>query len=51
MSNDGADKTKAETYEAMGVINRSFEQITTALYGLKSKALFPKITLTAKKSQ
>jgi len=39
MSNDGADKTKAETYEAMGVINRSFEQITTALYGLKSKGV------------
>jgi hypothetical protein len=36
---DGADQTKAEVYEAMAVINRAFEQITTALYKLESKGV------------
>jgi hypothetical protein len=37
--NDGADETKAEIYEAMAVINRAFEQITTALCKLESKGV------------
>jgi len=36
---DGADETKAETYEAMAIINRSFAQITAALYKLESKGV------------
>ena len=36
---DGADETKAEIYEAMAVINRSFAQITTALYKLETKGV------------
>ncbi|MGC2695490.1 MAG: hypothetical protein WA738_06835 [Candidatus Angelobacter sp.] len=37
--NDGADETKAEIYETMAVINRSFAQITTALYKLEAKGV------------
>jgi GMP synthase PP-ATPase subunit len=37
--NDGADETKAEIYEAMAVINRSFAQITTALYKLEAQGV------------
>jgi hypothetical protein len=36
---DEANETKAEIYEAMAVINRSFEQIMTALYRLESKGV------------
>jgi hypothetical protein len=36
---DGADEAKAEIYETMAVINRAFEQITTALYALESKGV------------
>jgi len=36
---DGMNQTKAEVYEAMAVINRSFEQILTALYKLESKGV------------
>jgi len=37
--NDGADEVKAEIYEAMGVINRSFAQITSALYKLEAEGV------------
>ena len=37
--NDGADEIKAETYEALAEINRSFAQITAALYKLESKGV------------
>jgi hypothetical protein len=36
---DTTNETKAETYEAMAVINRSFEQIMSALYRLESKGV------------
>ena len=36
---DTTNQTKAETYEAMAVINRSFEQIMSALYKLESKGV------------
>ncbi len=36
---DGADEIKAEIYEAIAVMNRSFEQIMTALYKLESKGV------------
>jgi len=36
---DGANETKAEIYEAMAVINRSVEQIMTALYRLESQGV------------
>lgn len=36
---DTTNETKAETYEAMAVINRSFEQIMNALYRLESKGV------------
>src|SRR5215469_17518569 len=36
---DDADQTKAEIYEALAVINRSFEQIMTALYKLEAKGV------------
>ena len=38
-TNDGAEETKAEVYEAMAVINRSFAQITTALYKLEAQGV------------
>ncbi len=38
-TSDGMDQMKAEVYEAMAVINRSFEQILTALYKLESKGV------------
>lgn len=38
-ANDGADEIKAEIYEAMAVINRSFAQITAALYKLESQGV------------
>src|SRR6476660_9265331 len=34
-----ADETKAEIYELMAVINRSFVQITGALYKLEAKGV------------
>jgi|SRR5215471_4305755 len=37
--NDGADERKAQIYEAWAVVNRSFEQIMTALYKLESKGV------------
>jgi hypothetical protein len=37
--NDGADQTKADIFEKWAIINRSFEQITTALYALESKGV------------
>jgi hypothetical protein len=36
---DTTNETKAETYEAIAVINRSFEQIMSALYRLESKGV------------
>jgi hypothetical protein len=36
---DTTNETKAETYEAMAVINRSFEQIMSALYRLEPKGV------------
>jgi len=36
-TNDGADETKAEIYEALAAINRAFAQITATLYRLESK--------------
>jgi hypothetical protein len=38
-TNNGADETKAEIYEALAVINRSFVQITGALYKLEAKGV------------
>jgi hypothetical protein len=37
--NDKADQIKAEIYEKWAIINRSFEQITSALYALESKGV------------
>jgi hypothetical protein len=48
--NDGADETKAEIYEAMAVINRSFAQITTALYKLEAQGVVGTIIPTIRKS-
>jgi hypothetical protein len=36
---DTANEEKAETYEAIAVINRSFEQIIGAMYKLQAKDL------------
>lgn len=36
---DTTNEVKAETYEAMAVVNRSFEQIMSALYKLESKGV------------
>lgn len=36
---DTTNEVKAETYEAMAVVNRSFEQIMSALYQLESKGV------------
>jgi hypothetical protein len=39
---DGADEIKADVYETMGVINRSFAQITASLYKLESIGVLAK---------
>ena len=36
---DTANETKAEIYETLAVINRSFEQIISALYKLETKGV------------
>jgi hypothetical protein len=36
---DTTNETKAEIYEALAVINRSFEQVISAMYKLETKGL------------